>query len=102
MPAEPGAMDRTEATRAETAPASGATEQGIAGESSAAERTTAAYTPEPAVEAWQQERQQKAAAGSEQRRLYAARAAAPASARGTDGGAAGSGNEQVTVSVRSA
>jgi hypothetical protein len=98
MPAEPGAMGRTEATRAEAEPASGATGQGIAGEGSAGERTTATYTPEPAVDAWQ-ERQEKAAAGSEQRRLYAARAAAPTSARGTDGGAAaGSSTRQATVS----
>jgi len=98
MPAEPSAMGRTEATRAEAEPASGATGQGSAGEGSAGERTTATYTPEPAVDAWQ-ERQEKAAAGSEQRRLYAARAAAPTSARGTDGGAAGGSSQQVTVSV---
>jgi hypothetical protein len=96
MPAEPGGIEHPGASREEAAPPSAAAGPGFAGAGPAAERPTAAYTPEPAVEAWQQERQQKAAAGTEQRRLNAARARAPDSVHG---GAAGGSSEQVTVSV---
>jgi hypothetical protein len=98
IPAAPGAVEQSEGAREEAAPPSAAAGLGFAGAGPAAERPTAAYTPEPAVDAWQQERQQKVAAGAAQRHLYAARTPAPGSVRGTDGGAAGSSTEQVTVS----
>ncbi len=97
MPVEAGGIDHAEGSRDETAPAP--TAQGFAGEGLGADRTTAAYTREPAVAAWQEEQTQKAAGGAASRRLNAARATATASMRGTAGGTAGSGTEQGTVSA---
>ncbi len=99
MPAEPGSNEHPEGTREEAAPPSETEATGFAGQGSAGERTTATNTPEPAVDARQQERQQKAAAASEPRRLYAAKAPQPASVHGAESGAAGGSSQQVTVSV---
>jgi hypothetical protein len=103
MPAEPGASEHVERSREESAPASSAGEQGFTGEGSTPKQPMAAYTPEPAVTAWQQEQRHKAAAGatsSQSSHLYADRAPAPpASVNGTDGGAAESSTGQVTVSA---
>ena len=63
-------------------------------------RTTAAYTPQPAVTAWQQEQRQKAAAGAAPSHLYAARAPATGELRTAQSRPrAESNTEQVTVSA---
>jgi hypothetical protein len=94
MPAEPGAIEHMEDSREETAPAS----QEFAGNGTAPDRTTAAYTPQPAVTAWQQGQRQKATAGAASSHLYAGSTPAPAGVHATEGAAAGSSTGQVTVS----
>jgi hypothetical protein len=94
MPSQFEAMDRAEAAREETAPAS----QEFAGNGTAPDRTTAAYTPQPAVTAWQQEQRQKVAAGAALSHLYADRAPATGGSHGTVAAAPENNSEQVTVS----
>ena len=98
FPDEAGGIEHREGARSEAAPFSATAAPGFTGEGPAASPTTAAYTPEPPVDAWQQEQERKAATATAQRRLYAARAPTPASVHGADGGAAGSSTGHVTVS----